>query len=212
MKNRVPVWLALFASLFPVAGFFLPARWIDTWFNQRLDRWMVIVASFALLLGVVSMIRVNAGKIRRRAKGWGFSVVVLASFAAMASLGLFGRQGERADGSLYPFTWTFQFVVAPLQATMFSLLAFYVASAAYRAFRVRNLEATLLLIGALVIMFGRIPIGQLIHPALPEVAEWVMKFPNTAAQRGILIGAALGAAAMSVRIMLGIERPYMGRD
>jgi hypothetical protein len=34
---------------------------------------------------------------------------------------------------------------------------------------------------------------------------------NVAVQRGIIIGAALGAAATSLRIMLGIERTYMGR-
>jgi len=178
--------------------------------NQRLDEWMVIIAAFALLLGIVSLVQVNIHKIRRRSRGWGFAIVILVSFAIMTAFGLFGGQGQREDGTLYPFTWVFQFAFSPLQSTMFSLLAFYVASAAYRAFRVRNVEATLLLIGALIIMVGRIPFGQMIHPVIPDVAEWVMQFPNTAAQRGIIIGAALGAAAMSIRIMVGIERPYLG--
>jgi len=212
MKRQIPIMLAIIASVCPVIAFFFPDRWINEWFNQRLDAWMVIIASFALLLGIVSMIQVNIHKIRRRARGWGFSIIILVTFTLMAAFGLFGGQGEQADGSLYPFTWMFQFVFSPLQATMFSLLAFYVASASYRAFRVRNVEATLLLIGALIIMVGRIPLGTLIHPLVPDIAEWVMKFPNTAAQRGIIIGAALGAASMSVRVMVGIERPYMGKS
>jgi hypothetical protein len=101
---------------------------------------------------------------------------------------------------------------APLQSTMFSLLAFYVASASYRAFRVKNVEASLLLIGALAIMFGRIPLGGMILPFAPDLAEWIMQFPNTAAQRGIIIGAALGAASMSIRVLVGIERPYLGKS
>jgi len=211
MKSRVPILLAVVAALCPVIGFFFPGRWVNTWFNERLNNWMVIISSFALLLGIVSLIQVNLKKIRQRTKGWGFSIVILVSFAVMTSFGLFGKKSGIGGGGLAPFEWTFNFVNTPLFATMQSLLAFYIASAAYRAFRVRNVEATLLLIGALIIMLGRIPFGELIHPALPDVAEWVMKFPNTAAQRGILIGAALGAAAMAVRIMVGIERPYLGK-
>lgn len=212
MKRQIPIMLAIVASLCPVIGFFLPHPWIDTWFNQKLDEWMVIIASFALLLGIVSMVQVNLHRIRRRTKGWGFSILILLSFAVMTAFGVFGKQGTRPEGGLYPFTWMFQYMFSPLQATMFSLLAFYVASASYRAFRVRNIEATLLLVGALIIMFGRIPLGQAISPTIPQVAEWLMKIPNTAAQRGIIIGAALGAASMSVRVMVGIERPYLGKS
>jgi len=215
MKRQVPILLAIAASLYPVIAFFFPARGINT-FNQGLDEWMVIIASFALLLGIISMIQVNLAKVRRRAKGWIFSVLTLLAFAVMASFGIFGGQGETvlADGStrLEPFTWVFQFMYSPLQSTMFSLLAFYVASASYRAFRVRNIEATLLLIGAVIIMIGRIPLGKLVFPFIPEVAEWIMKYPNAAAQRGVIIGAALGAAAMSIRVMVGIERPYLGKS
>lgn len=212
MKRQIPIMLAIFASLCPVIAFFFPNQTINDWFNTQLDEWMVIIASFALLLGIISMIQVNLAKARRRDKGWIFSIVILISFAVMASFGVFGRQGERPDGGLYPFTWVFQNMYSPMQSTMFSLLAFYVASASYRAFRVRNVEATLLLIGAMIIMVGRIPLGQAVIPFAPDVAEWLMDFPNTAAQRGIIIGAALGAASMSIRVMVGIERPYLGKS
>lgn len=211
MKRQIPILLAIGASLIPVVAFFVPTRGV-TRLNQTLDEWMVIIASFALLLGIVSMVQVNLAKVRRRSSGWLYGLIVLVTFAIMAAFGVFGRQGERPEGGLYPFTWVFQFAFAPLQSTMFSVLAFYVASASYRAFRVRNVEATLLLIGALIIMIGRIPLGQSIHPFVPQLAEWIMKIPNTAAQRGVIIGAALGAAAMSIRVMVGIERPYLGKS
>ena len=216
MKRQVPILLAIVASLYPVFAFFVPTGWVTVG-NRWLDEWMVIIASFALLLGVVSMVQVNMAKVKRRQQGWVYGLIVLAAFAMMTVFGLLpegwgGGQGERPDGSLAPFTWVFQFMYAPLQSTMFSLLAFYVASASYRAFRVKNVEATLLLIGALAIMLGRIPLGQIILPFAPDLAEWIMQFPNTAAQRGIIIGAALGAASMSIRVMVGIERPYLGKS
>jgi len=102
----------------------------------------------------------------------------------------------------------FNFVNTPLFATMQSLLAFYIASAAYRAFRVRNVEATLLLIGALIIMLGG-SLRELIHPALPDVAEWVMNSPTRGAA-GILIGAALARRPWRCA-SCGIERPYLGK-
>lgn len=211
MKRQIPILLAIGASLYPIIAFFVPLRAVND-FNTKLDEWMVIVASFALLLGVVSVVQVNWERIQRRERGWLFSAVILLTFAVMSAFGIFGKQGERPDGSYYPFTWAFNYAFSPLQATMFSLLAFYVASAAYRAFRARNVDATLLLIGAVIIMLGRVPLGKLILPFIPDWAEWIMRFPNTAAQRGIIIGAALGAAAMSIRVMVGIEKPYLGKS
>ncbi len=223
MKRQVPILLAITAGIIPVIAFLLPPEWLNQT-NQELDEWMVIIASFALLLGFVSLVQVNLHKVRRRSRGWIYGLITLASFGLMASFGLFGGQGTRelADGTtrLEPFTWLFQYMYSPLQATMFSLLAFYVASASYRAFRVRNIEASLLLVGALIIMVGRVPLGQrllpgiasLHIPGIADVAEWIMKYPNTAAQRGVIIGAALGAASMSIRVMVGIERPYLGKS
>jgi len=54
---------------------------------------------------------------------------------------------------------------------------------------------------------GNIPGGL---DFLPWLTNWVMNVPNAAAQRGIIIGAALGAAAMSLRVLLGIERGHLG--
>ena len=66
----------------------------------------------------------------------------------------------QTDGSL--FQWMFKYIFSPLSATMFALLAFFVASASFRAFRARNLEASLLLIAGIIIMLGRVPVGSLI--------------------------------------------------
>lgn len=116
-----------------------------------------------------------------------------------------------------PFQWIFDFVYQPLQATMFSILAFYVATAAYRAFRARTAEGTLLLLAAFLVMIGRVPIGQWISTQLgfvsfPEIQEWLMSVPTKAGQRAVLIGASLGVVSASLRMLLGLEQTYLGTE
>jgi hypothetical protein len=119
------------------------------------------------------------------------------------------------EGSL--FYWFFENVFIPLDSTMFSLLSFYIASAAFRAFRARSFEATALLISGCLVMLGRVPLGEQLalhfgqHSySLTDVAGWILNNPNTAAQRGILLGVILSQIAISLRIIFGIERTYMG--
>ena len=103
---------------------------------------------------------------------------------------------------------------------MFALLAFFVASASYRAFRARNFEATLLLLAAFFVMIGRVPIGDAVAGFLhlPDaimpstIATWIMNVINTAGQRAIMIGIALGIVSTSLRVILGIERAHLGGD
>ncbi|MCH7760906.1 hypothetical protein IIA15_05820 [candidate division TA06 bacterium] len=98
------------------------------------------------------------------------------------------------------------------QLDIVTLLAFFVASASYRAFRARTPEATLLLVAATLVMIGRVPIGDFLYSGFPQVADWIMDVPNTAGQRAILIGIALGTVSASLRIILGIERVHLAGE
>ncbi len=109
-----------------------------------------------------------------------------------------------------PITWLYDYIFVPMQATMFSLLAFYIASAAYRAFRARTVEATVLLATAIVLMIGRVPLGEALWSKFPQLTDWILSTPSMAAQRGVMMGIGLGMIATSLRIIFGIERTYMG--
>jgi len=102
----------------------------------------------------------------------------------------------------------------PISATMFSLLAFYMATAAYKSFRARSVEATVLLVAAIIIMLGQVPLGMAISRSWPinilDISQWIMDVPNLASKRGILLGVGLGSVATSLKILLGIERTYLG--
>ncbi len=103
-------------------------------------------------------------------------------------------------------------------ATMFSLLAFFVASASFRAFRVKSQEAALLMVTAFLVMIGNVPLGNYLDPLLmgmgtmASLKEWILNVPSSAAQSAILIGATLGYLSASLKILLGVERSYLGGE
>ncbi|MCD4690691.1 hypothetical protein K8S17_04445 [bacterium] len=213
MKREIPLAITFLIGMFMLVDFFVPHHGVST-AAAEMKQWGTIVIAASILLGVGNLIRVHYRKIRRRKDGWIYSVTTLAAMAVMFYFG--GPWGTIEEGSA--FNWMFLNVQVPLQSTMFSLLAFFIASAAYRAFRLRSAEAGLLLVSAIIVMLGRVPLGQFLTRGLPEKAtlpwltETIMAYPNMAAFRGILMGAALGVMAMGLRIILGIERSYLGGE
>lgn len=204
MRRTLPLTITFLAGLVMFAQFFVPHKLSQDALTYMTD-WMRIIGAFALVLGIGSLIQRHTGRIRQRHPDAAFSAVALLCFLGMVVLGI-GWKTE--EGS--PFDWGFTYVFMPLDATMFSVLAFFMASAAYRTFRARTPEATLLLVASLALMFGRIPLQRALDPHLAGVAEWIMTWPATAAKRGILLGVALGSMAMSLRLLLGIERSHLG--
>ena len=132
---------------------------------------------------------------------------------------LYPWSGDYAEGGT-PFDWMYTWVLQPLMTTTFALLAFYVASAAFRAFRAKNLEATLLLGTALIILFRATMFAGYVQMPLPDgsllgmdrIYAFVMSVFNTAGNRAIMIGIALGIASTSLKVLLGIDRSYLGSD
>ncbi len=122
-----------------------------------------------------------------------------------------------------PFWWIYEYMMQPLMATVFALLAFYVASAAFRAFRVKNVEASLLLGTAFIILLGRTfagvwltswidPEGPFAVFRIENLTVWIMSVVNTAGNRAILLGIALGIISTSLKVLLGVDRSYLGSD
>ena len=141
------------------------------------------------------------------------------SFFVTAIIGLFGDSDPGSMDGLFRTTiGTFEFdimtiyfkVLVPLGATMFAMLAFYMASAAYRSFRAKSTLAALLLVSAFIVMLGQVPIGAAISRHLPSISDFIMRVPNTASKRGIEIGVVLGMLATMLKIMTGIEQSWMG--
>ena len=167
--------------------------------------------------------KANLQKISQKRTDWQFSVVTLVGFFVMLTFGLFklGNPGGIAGDINAGGSWfqnIFDGVNSPLSASMYSLLAFFIASASYRAFRAKNIDAIMLLGSAFVILMGQTFVGVLATGWLPNSVDffkaenlslWLLAKANLAGQRAILIGIALGTISMSLRVILGIERTHL---
>ena len=197
LKRYIPIGIVAFFGSLTLFGWFIDNESIEAFVNDDATQWYDIIASFAIFLGALNLLKLQFLKVVKRQSGWQYSVVAIASFFFAFTIGFFmkgaffvgeevyftqgaAEQAIIASGSTETvkavewgahistegglFKWMFDNIFTPLSATMFALLAFYVASASYRAFRARNFEATLLLLAGIIIMLGRVPVGSLITP------------------------------------------------
>jgi hypothetical protein len=204
LRRQIPLIITFIIGISIAAQYFIP-HWPFNQLVSTFNMWFLVILFFTLTLGVGNLIKLHGRKVYKKTPGWGYSVVLIVAVVTMSVAGI----GWGLESGTFAY-WLWQNMHIPMASTMFALLAFFIASASYRAFRARTVEATLLLAAAIVVMLGRVPLGALIHDKLPDLADWIMSYPNMAGQRAILIGIALGTVSYCLRVILGIERTYLG--
>lgn len=205
MVRKLPLLICFISGLIMFLQFFV-AHKISSTLNQTfLEYWQIIFA-FALVLGVVGYINRNVSQLKVKEDRF-IKLTGLIGMFSMPILALIW--GIKADT---PFIWIFENIQAPMQSTVFALLAFFVASASFRGFRARSLPASILLGSALIILLSRSNIGGVFSDQLPEIADWIRNYPAMSARRAILIGIGLGSLTTSLRVILGIERTWLGGE
>lgn len=217
LRRQMPLLITMITGLVFAAQYYIPHPASEELLTSA-TKWLQIIGGFALVLGVTSLFHVHYVKIRRKEAGWGYSLVLYASMLVtlIAGLGysfsldqwISGK--EIINGTVTLFGWIYNYGLVPLQGTMFAILAFFIASAAYRSFRARSREAAVLLIAAIIVMMGRVPLGEYLIPASGDVSQWILNVLNASVRRAILIGVSLGTVALSLKIIFGVERSYLG--
>jgi hypothetical protein len=206
MKRQIPLAITFFFGMFMIIQYFIPHYAVNEW-GGRFQRWTIIVLAFAYVLGVANVLRINLEKVYRKETDWPYKLVTAVSLVVMLIIGMVEGIGE----DTFFIRRLYNQLYVPMSATMYSTLAFFIASAAYRAFRIRTWHAALLAVTAVIVMIGRIPIGQGLWSGFPRLSDWIMfEGPNMVGQRAILIGAALGAISTGLKMVFGIERSYLG--
>jgi hypothetical protein len=245
-KRQIPIAIVAIVGIFTLFGWFFDHPAIASFVNDDATQWYDILASFAIFLGALNLLKLQFQKIRKRKRNWQYSILAISGFAfafiagfvmlgayfvevkdpgtdpanvAQVAAAEFNQDAQgfenalnlatddaplriekvyytkkeaeklseqlRAAGATVEtnsaewgshlltqdslFNWMFWKMFTPLQATMFALLAFLVASASYRAFRIRNFEATLLLVSGIILMLGRVPIGS-------KISSWFILY------------------------------------
>jgi hypothetical protein len=163
--------------------------------------WAAIIAAFALFLGFFNVVNTHYNRIRTGKPGVIYSAALLISLLGTL---LVGSGGPNSAGSRFMF----QYILQPLEATLFSLLALFIITAAFRAFRVKNLETFFFVLFAVIVLLGQVPLGIYLWSELPVIKEWILNVPTLAGVRGILLGVALGTIATGLRVLLAADRPY----
>lgn len=205
LRRTLPLFLTFLLGVAAAMQYYIPHPISEAALTE-VSVWLRIILGFAMILGIASLCQVHYAKIRSRIEGWGYSLVVYLSMLATIVVGVWAGGREEGTG----FGWIYTYTLLALQGTMFSMLGFFIASAAFRAFRARSREATVLLVAAILMMFGRVPVGEYLVPAAGPLAGWLLNVLSLAARRGIIIGISLGGIATSIKIIFGIERSYLG--
>jgi hypothetical protein len=216
LRRPIIVTATFLAGLFYAVEFFLPAGGPKnenalTFAVPTVGNLLSILKAFTLGLGIISLVRVHAGNIIKAKPGFENSIILLIGMVTMAVAGLY------YDKTIF-FRSLFRDMLANFDAAMFAMLAFYIVGAAYRAFRIRSAEATLLMLSALVVMLGQVPIGQAITSGLPQkgsflsllrldnISNWLLTSINAPAMRAIEFGIGIGLLGIALRLWLSLER------
>ncbi|MBF0314673.1 MAG: hypothetical protein HQK50_09160 [Oligoflexia bacterium] len=213
LKKTLPLILAFVSGWLAITLEYIPHQNSEATMAS-LTKGLIIIGAITAFMGIYGLFSLHYLKIKRRSEGWGYSTLVIAGFMIMTAFGIYNNgafmfQPQVEAGGI---SWIYEYIFNPCQATMFSILAFFIASAAYRTFRAKSLEAGILLVAAIIVMFGKVPIAGLVSEHIPEVAQWLLDYPNMAVKRAIFFGVALGGISTALRIIFGIERSYLGGE
>ncbi|MBX3054857.1 MAG: hypothetical protein KF770_00140 [Anaerolineae bacterium] len=204
-NQLLPIAIALFFGWLTLLGLVFNLPPVVT--NLTLG-WAGLLVAFALVLGVLNLFVVHLNRTVR--KGNLYSLVLILSMAAVFTIAVLDRIGITENGMTHYFDW----VQAPLEAALASLLAFFLLFAGFQLMkRQRTVWSILFLVTAVLVLAADVLLVTSWAP--PLLSEWFFRIQDViqnviviAGVRGLLIGVALGSILLSVRMLIGLERPY----
>ncbi len=206
-RIEIPIVITIIATLLQVIPYYVNIPVVNDAANW-VNLWVLLIVAWATFIGPLSLLQAHGKVVQKRNKGWYFSVIIIVATIVMSIAGLpIMEVGLGTANGVYQ--WLFTYAQTPLSGTMYGIIAFFITSAAYRAFRAKNIEATIVLVAGLAMVLYNAPIFTATWPGFRMIGQWIYDIPNMAVNRAVTIGAALGAIALAVRTLMGIERGYL---
>jgi len=171
--------------------------------TDELTNWGVVIAAFAIGLGYVSMFQNYGKKVQKQVSGWYYAAWLLIATIVVSILGIY----QGVDGSITGYIYTN--VTGILDGTFYSIALFYMASAAYRSFKFRSIESSLLLLSAFMVLLKNAPVGNVIWTGFNPIGTFIMNYPVMGVARGVGISIAFASIALALRVILGKEYSFL---
>jgi hypothetical protein len=168
----------------------------------------VVVGACAVLYGTTIGLNHQVRQvIERKETAWYLNIMSIILFAIMMIAGLNWPFAKDKN-----YAWLFKWVVRPLGGATYAMRAFYIFSAAFRAFVARTKESTILLLAAIFVIMGNTPMLTATWGGFSLIREWINQYPAVGGMRGFTIGVGVGAAVLGIRTLLGKERTQLGLE
>lgn len=203
LKQSIAVFTAVFFGLLTLVALLFNVGGI----SSVILGWVSFLAAIALILGVLNLLLVHLNRVFKEQNFYS-GVLVLSILGVFAAAILDGLTGSDSINLL--FSW----VQAPLEAALASLLAVFLLLAGVQLLkRQRTGWAVLFSLTAVAMLLGQALLNSRLLPGglrqpVNQVVEFVQNVVVTAGLRGLLIGVALGTLLLSLRLLMGVERPY----
>ena len=207
VKTWIPSAIALATCAVTLVGYLRPGLSVLT---SHLVDWAVIVGAFALLLGLLNILRVHGRRVADSGAGWLKSLVLLlASLVTLAPPVLEILGLAPYEPSETPSTWFFNHIIAPSGASLAALLVVTLTLSLLRMVRTQlSLRVGLFLVVVVIVLLGSTPLVGVAQLPLLAIRDWLVRVPGMAGTRGLLIGVVLGTLMTAIRVILAIDRPH----
>jgi hypothetical protein len=206
-KSTIPFWIITVVGFLTILEYFFPfVQGIIGGTLETVRTYTTILAGAAYGIGTALLAANHGRRIYRRSMTphWAFSIVFFVMLLGTFVIMLIG--GERGPNS----TWLFTYILAPSGQALYSTTAFYISTAGYRIFRFRNLDAAVLLISGMIILWSVLPLFTGPFPFLVPMASWLNNVPVVAGYRAFVMGTSLGTIGLGLRIMLQKHPEVLG--
>ena len=203
-KKTLPVGITLIVGILVVIDYFLKIAGTKT-IVSALKSWGVIVSTFSVGIGALNLLSLHVRRAKSQKPERLESIILVVGL--IVATAVCSVSGPSSSSTMF----IYDSIIAPVMISIYSMLALYIGSAAYRAFRVRNLDSSVLLFVATLVLLGQLPAASVMFPWLLEPVNWIMNILNVAGQRGIIIGSGIALLSLSLRVILGIDRSYIAQ-